>query len=268
MLILVRSWAVGEVRLAASSLLARTCVGCHEPGLASDGSSSSWLTRAVGEVRLAASSLLARTCVGCHEPGLASDESSSSWLTRAVCEVWLATSSLLARTCVGCHEPGLASDDSSSSWLTRAVDTEMFKQSWKSTRAGGRKCMVKYARVRLSRGSPRRTCEPDSLSGWIPEDWISSVVEIRVEFTADTLKLNLIELGRAGSKLIMVAGHVDFMCQEVEAADPVTFTTRDSNLVRATSPTQPLPCLAQISAAACSIDIIFQTLPGKTSRRL
>nr|CAD7445545.1 unnamed protein product [Timema bartmani] len=53
-----------------------------------------------------------------------------------------------------------------------------------------------------------------------------------VEFTADTLKLNLIELGRAGSKLIAVAGHVDFMCQEVEAADPVTFTTRDSNLIR------------------------------------
>nr|CAD7425075.1 unnamed protein product [Timema monikensis] len=97
--------------------------------------------------------------------------------------------------------------------------------------------------------APKRFTETDLrtrlLSGWVPEDWISSV-----EFTADTLKLNLIELGRAGSKLIMVAGHVDFMCQEVEAADPVTFTTRDSNLVRATSPTQPLPCLAQISAAA------------------
>jgi leucine-rich repeat transmembrane neuronal protein 1/2 len=52
-----------------------------------------------------------------------------------------------------------------------------------------------------------------------------------VEFTADTLKLNLIDLGRTESKLITVAGHVDFMCQEVEAADPVTFTTRDSNLV-------------------------------------
>ncbi|XP_021923608.1 neurexin-3 isoform X5 [Zootermopsis nevadensis] len=53
----------------------------------------------------------------------------------------------------------------------------------------------------------------------------------KVEFTADTLKLNLIDLGRTESKLITVAGHVDFMCQEVEAADPVTFTTRDSNLV-------------------------------------
>lgn len=53
----------------------------------------------------------------------------------------------------------------------------------------------------------------------------------QVEFTADTLKLNLIDLGRTESKLITVAGHVDFMCQEVEAADPVTFTTRDSNLV-------------------------------------
>ncbi|GFG40457.1 hypothetical protein Cfor_03909, partial [Coptotermes formosanus] len=53
----------------------------------------------------------------------------------------------------------------------------------------------------------------------------------KVEFTADTLKLNLIDLGRTESKLITVVGHVDFMCQEVEAADPVTFTTRDSNLV-------------------------------------
>ncbi|KAJ9589945.1 hypothetical protein L9F63_016929, partial [Diploptera punctata] len=52
-----------------------------------------------------------------------------------------------------------------------------------------------------------------------------------VEFSADTLKLNVIDLGRTESKLITVAGHVDFMCQEVEAADPVTFTTRDSNLV-------------------------------------
>lgn len=52
-----------------------------------------------------------------------------------------------------------------------------------------------------------------------------------MEFTADTLKLNLVELGRTGSKLVAVAGHVDFMCQEVEAADPITFTTRASHLV-------------------------------------
>ncbi|KAL1122947.1 hypothetical protein AAG570_003272 [Ranatra chinensis] len=53
----------------------------------------------------------------------------------------------------------------------------------------------------------------------------------KVEFSADTLKLNLIELGRTGSKLVGVAGHVDFMCQEVEAADPITFTTPASHLV-------------------------------------
>ncbi|XP_063235605.1 neurexin 1 isoform X2 [Bacillus rossius redtenbacheri] len=69
----------------------------------------------------------------------------------------------------------------------------------------------------------------------------------KVEFTADTLKLNLIELGRAGSKLITVAGHVDFMCQEVEAADPVTFTTRDSNLV--------LPSLGSTKTSAISFKI-------------
>lgn len=48
---------------------------------------------------------------------------------------------------------------------------------------------------------------------------------------ADTLKLNLIELGRTGSKLITVVGRVDFKCPEAEPGDPVTFTTRDSYLV-------------------------------------
>ncbi|CAH1399423.1 unnamed protein product, partial [Nezara viridula] len=47
---------------------------------------------------------------------------------------------------------------------------------------------------------------------------------------ADTLRLNLIELARTGSRLVGVAGHVDFMCQEVEAADPITFTTPASHL--------------------------------------
>ncbi|BES99010.1 Laminin G domain [Nesidiocoris tenuis] len=53
----------------------------------------------------------------------------------------------------------------------------------------------------------------------------------KVEFNADTLRLNLIELARTGSKLVGVAGHVDFMCQEVEAADPITFTTPSAHLL-------------------------------------
>ncbi|KAG8236177.1 hypothetical protein J437_LFUL013443 [Ladona fulva] len=53
----------------------------------------------------------------------------------------------------------------------------------------------------------------------------------KVEFTADTLKLNLIDLVRTGSKLISVAGRPEFMCQEVEAAEPVTFTTSESHLI-------------------------------------
>ncbi|XP_014288762.3 neurexin 1, partial [Halyomorpha halys] len=52
----------------------------------------------------------------------------------------------------------------------------------------------------------------------------------KVEMNADTLRLNLIELARTGSRLVGVAGHVDFMCQEVEAADPITFTTPASHL--------------------------------------
>lgn len=53
----------------------------------------------------------------------------------------------------------------------------------------------------------------------------------KVEFVADTLRLNLIDLGKAGSKLITMAGKLDFKCQEVEPGDPITFTTRDSHLV-------------------------------------
>lgn len=55
-----------------------------------------------------------------------------------------------------------------------------------------------------------------------------------MEFVADTLRLNLIELGRTGSKLITVVGRVDFKCPEAEPGDPVTFTTRDSHLVSIT----------------------------------
>ncbi|XP_044728406.1 neurexin-1 isoform X1 [Chrysoperla carnea] len=53
----------------------------------------------------------------------------------------------------------------------------------------------------------------------------------KVEFVADTLRLNLIDLGKAGSKLITIAGKLDFKCQEVELGDPITFTTRDAHLV-------------------------------------
>uniref|UniRef100_T1J5X7 Uncharacterized protein n=1 Tax=Strigamia maritima TaxID=126957 RepID=T1J5X7_STRMM len=53
----------------------------------------------------------------------------------------------------------------------------------------------------------------------------------KVEFTADTLNLNLIELGRLGNKLINVHGNIQFMCQEVEAADPITFTNKESFLI-------------------------------------
>lgn len=52
----------------------------------------------------------------------------------------------------------------------------------------------------------------------------------KVEFKADSLSLNLLELGRTSNKMINVHGKVDFMCQEVGAADPVTFTTSESYL--------------------------------------
>ncbi|KAF7284423.1 hypothetical protein GWI33_022206 [Rhynchophorus ferrugineus] len=53
----------------------------------------------------------------------------------------------------------------------------------------------------------------------------------KVEFVADTLRLNLLELGRSGSHLIQVAGRLDYKCPTGETHDPVTFTTRESHLV-------------------------------------
>ncbi|XP_067134301.1 neurexin 1-like isoform X3 [Centruroides vittatus] len=52
----------------------------------------------------------------------------------------------------------------------------------------------------------------------------------KVEFVADSLTLDLIELARTGNKLIVLHGNLHFLCQEVEAADPITFTTKESFL--------------------------------------
>ena len=52
-----------------------------------------------------------------------------------------------------------------------------------------------------------------------------------MEFTADSLRLDILELARTGNKLLSVAGRPDWMCQAVEVADPITFTTPDTVLV-------------------------------------
>lgn len=52
----------------------------------------------------------------------------------------------------------------------------------------------------------------------------------KVEFSADTLRLNLIDLARTGSKMIQVTGRVDYTCPAGDPQDPVTFTTRESHL--------------------------------------
>jgi len=54
----------------------------------------------------------------------------------------------------------------------------------------------------------------------------------KVEFSADTLNLNLIDLAKSGSKLIQVAGNLEYQCPSGDPQDPVTFTTRESHLVR------------------------------------
>ncbi|KAK6639742.1 hypothetical protein RUM43_008017 [Polyplax serrata] len=52
----------------------------------------------------------------------------------------------------------------------------------------------------------------------------------RVEFVADTLKINLIDLGRTGSKFLTVVGHMEFKCHERKLEDPVQFLDKDSHL--------------------------------------
>ncbi|KAL4710241.1 hypothetical protein ACJJTC_005414, partial [Scirpophaga incertulas] len=53
----------------------------------------------------------------------------------------------------------------------------------------------------------------------------------KVEFSADTLRLNLIDLARTGSKLITVTGRLEYACSATDSGDPVTFTTRDAHLI-------------------------------------
>ncbi|XP_059050815.1 neurexin-1-like [Achroia grisella] len=53
----------------------------------------------------------------------------------------------------------------------------------------------------------------------------------KVEFSADTLRLNLIDLARTGSKLITVTGRLEYACTAIDSGDPVTFTTRDAHLI-------------------------------------
>ncbi|KAE8750773.1 hypothetical protein FOCC_FOCC002483 [Frankliniella occidentalis] len=53
----------------------------------------------------------------------------------------------------------------------------------------------------------------------------------KVEFSADSMRLSLIEMARTGQKLISVVGRLDFQCQEVGAGEPVTFTTPESFLM-------------------------------------
>ncbi|XP_055944776.1 neurexin-1-like isoform X1 [Argiope bruennichi] len=52
----------------------------------------------------------------------------------------------------------------------------------------------------------------------------------KVEFIADSVSLDLLSLAKSQSKLLRYHGDVQFFCQEMEAADPITFTTRESFL--------------------------------------
>lgn len=53
----------------------------------------------------------------------------------------------------------------------------------------------------------------------------------KVEFLADSINLDLIEMAKSNNKLVQHHGSVHYYCQEVEASDPITFTTKESFLV-------------------------------------
>ncbi len=62
--------------------------------------------------------------------------------------------------------------------------------------------------------------------------WSGAILDgIQVEYVADSLKLDILELARTGNKLVSVSGRPEWMCQAVEVADPITFTTPDTVLV-------------------------------------
>ncbi|XP_035732871.1 neurexin-1-like isoform X7 [Vespa mandarinia] len=52
----------------------------------------------------------------------------------------------------------------------------------------------------------------------------------KVEFTAEGVKMELIEAARSGAAGAAAWGKMDFHCREPRASDPITFTTRDSHL--------------------------------------
>ncbi|XP_076318595.1 neurexin 1-like [Tachypleus tridentatus] len=52
----------------------------------------------------------------------------------------------------------------------------------------------------------------------------------KVRFLADSLNLDLIELAATGTNVVRPYGNFQFACHEVEAADPITFTTKESFL--------------------------------------
>nr|XP_022912901.1 neurexin-1-like isoform X2 [Onthophagus taurus] len=53
----------------------------------------------------------------------------------------------------------------------------------------------------------------------------------KVEFVADTLRLNLLEMGKSNSDIITISGQLEWKCPMGETHDPITFTTRESHLV-------------------------------------
>ena len=55
---------------------------------------------------------------------------------------------------------------------------------------------------------------------------------IQVEYRADTIRLSLLELARAGNRLVSVSGRLQFQCHDLtQTGDPLTHLTADPYMV-------------------------------------
>ena len=63
---------------------------------------------------------------------------------------------------------------------------------------------------------------------WFPSILITTVNRnlsfLKVIFVADSLRLDLLRLGRSGNPLVSVIGDLDWICSDIGVASPLPFT--------------------------------------------
>lgn len=59
-----------------------------------------------------------------------------------------------------------------------------------------------------------------------------NVFMFQIEIQGDSMMHNFIELAKSGNKGVSPSGHVTFSCPHNQPADPISFLTPESHLVR------------------------------------